>query len=95
MTDKQLSATASTDQTAKAPEWRELGWLPFQVSLEVPAERFTVADLLALRPGQLVRTGWSQGTEVPLRANGQLIGWAEVEAVGDRIGARITELNQV
>jgi len=55
--------------------------------------RFTVRELLRLEPGQIVSTDCSRGAEVPLRANGQVIGWAEFEAVGDHIGARITELN--
>ena len=54
--------------------------------------RFTVGDLLRLCPGAVVSTGWSLGTEIPLYANGQLIGWTELDSVGERIGARITEL---
>jgi flagellar motor switch/type III secretory pathway protein FliN len=47
---------------------------------------------LRLQPGKVVLTHWSRGAEVPLRANGQLIGWVEFEPVGDHIGVRITEL---
>jgi len=75
-----------------AANWRPFGWLPCDLSLEVPVAHFTVRELLRLAPGNIVPTEWSRGAEVPLRANGQLIGWAEFEPVGDHIGARITEL---
>ncbi len=73
-------------------QWRPLWWLPCELTLQLPVARFTVGDLLRLRPGSLVSTGWSRSTEVPLFANGQRIGSSEFEAVGDHIGARITEL---
>ena len=46
----------------------------------------------AIATGGIVASAWSRGTEIPLHANGQLIGWAEFEPVGGHIGARITEL---
>ena len=97
MNEKQLVAEtgspAPPEALPPAADWRQLGWLPCQLSLELPVARFTVRELLRLEPGQIVSTDCSRGAEVPLRANGQVIGWAEFEAVGDHIGARITELN--
>ena len=75
-----------------AASWRQLGWLPCRLSLELPVAQFTVRELLRLTPGKIVPTDWSRGAEIPLRANGQFIGWAEFEPVGDHIGVRITEL---
>jgi len=95
MNEKQLPAgtSATVAETSQpAANWRQLGWLPCKLSLELPVARFTVRELLRLTPGRIVRTEWSRGTEIPLRANGQLIGWAEFEPVGDHIGVRITEL---
>jgi len=71
---------------------RPLWWLPCRLTLQVSLERFTVGELLRLRSGGLVATGWARSKEVPLYANGQRIGSCELEMVGDHIGARILEL---
>jgi flagellar motor switch/type III secretory pathway protein FliN len=68
-----------------------LPWLPFTLSVEIPAVRFTIGDLLGLRTGSIVETGCHQTSDLPLRANGLLIGWTEFEVVGDRLAVRITE----
>lgn len=73
-------------------KWRQLSWLPCDITLDLPVASFTVRDLLQLRAGAVVETCYSRGAEIPLRANGQLIGWAEFEPVADHIGVRITEL---
>jgi len=68
-----------------------LPWLPFTLSVEIPVVRFTIGDLLGLRTGSIVETGCNQTSDLPLRANGLLIGWTEFEVVGDRLAVRITE----
>jgi flagellar motor switch/type III secretory pathway protein FliN len=77
--------------TAKDPT-EEFGWLPCQLSVEIPASRFTVGDLLNLREGSIVETACHYAGDVPLRANGLLIGWTEFEVVGLQLTVRITEL---
>ena len=68
-----------------------LPWLPFTLSVEIPVVRFTIADLLGLEAGSIVETNCHQTSDLPLRANGLLIGWAEFEVVGDCLAVRITE----
>jgi flagellar motor switch/type III secretory pathway protein FliN len=68
-----------------------LPWLPFTLSVEIPVVRFTIGDLLALKAGSIVETGCHPTCDLPLRANGLLIGWAEFEVVGDCLAVRITE----
>ncbi len=96
MSDKQLPADTSSVPLPQPPppaaDWRQVWWLPCKLSLELPLAQFTVRELLRLQAGNIVLTHWSRGAEVPLRANGQLIGWVEFEPVGDHIGVRITEL---
>ena len=95
MNEKQLPAETGEVLPSSPPPtvaWRPLGWLPCKLSLALPVAHFTVGELLRLTPGRIVPTDWSRGAEIPLRANGQLIGWAEFEPVGDHIGVRITEL---
>lgn len=66
-------------------------WLPCMLTLDVPVVRFTIADLLALKPGSIVETACHHTSDVPLRVNQLLIGWTEFEVVGDRLAVRVTE----
>jgi flagellar motor switch/type III secretory pathway protein FliN len=70
----------------------EFSWLPCQLSVEIPVSRFTVGDLLNLKKGSIVETGCHHASDVPLRANGLLIGWTEFEVIGTHLTVRITEL---
>lgn len=69
-----------------------LPWLPCTLTLEVPVIHFTVGDLLKLGKGSVVETACHHTSDIPLRVNGQLIGWTEFEVVGDRLAVRITEI---
>lgn len=68
------------------------GWFPCRLSLEIPVSRFTVGDLLRLRPGSILTTNCHHASDIPLCANGLLIGWTEFEVIGNRLAVRITEL---
>jgi len=67
-------------------------WLPCRLSLDVATPDFTVRDLLRLRIGSIVQTGWPYVSDVPLSVNGKRVGWAKFEVMGDRLAARVTEL---
>lgn len=86
------SETVPQQNPAAEEKWRQFSWLPLDLTLELSVAKFTVRSLLELKAGSVVQTSYSRGTEIPLLANGQLIGWAEFEPVGDHIGVRITEL---
>ncbi len=95
MTNKQLPADtsgASSNAAVTLEKWRPLWWLPCELSPQVSVAKFTVRDLLRLHPGSIVPSQLSCSAEIPLHANGQLIGWTELDSVGEYIGARITEL---
>lgn len=66
--------------------------LPCQLSLEIPIPGFTVSGLLRLSPNDVINTLWLQGSDVPLRVNGKLIGWTEFEVIDDRLAARLTQI---
>ena len=68
------------------------GWLPCQLSVQIPVVSFTVGDLIRLGTGSIVETGSPSTSDVPLRANGLLIAWSEFEVIGNRLALRITEL---
>jgi flagellar motor switch/type III secretory pathway protein FliN len=70
-----------------------LPWLPCKLALDIPVVKFTVRDLLCLGKGSIVETAYHQSSDLPLRVNGQLVGWTEFEVVGDRLAVRLTDLS--
>lgn len=70
-----------------------LPWLPCTLALDIPVVKFTVGDLLSLTRGSIVETAYHQSSDLPLRVNGQLVGWTEFEVVGDRLAVRLTDLS--
>jgi flagellar motor switch/type III secretory pathway protein FliN len=72
--------------------WEEAGWLPCELSVELPVRNLSVRDLLELSIGSLVQTEWKSGQDAPLRVNGRQVGWVEIEQMGDLLGVRLTEL---
>lgn len=72
--------------------WEPVLALPCHLTVDLSLPGFKVADFLGLRPGSVVNTGWGIARDVPLRIQGILIGWGELEGVGARLGVRLTEL---
>jgi flagellar motor switch/type III secretory pathway protein FliN len=70
-----------------------LPWLPCTLALDLTVVRFTVGDLLNLTKGSIVETAYHQSSDLPLRVNGQLVGWTEFEVVGERLAVRLTDLS--
>jgi flagellar motor switch/type III secretory pathway protein FliN len=70
-----------------------LPWLPCSLALDIPIIKFTVGDLLRLNIGSVVETAYHQSSDLPLRVNGQLVGWTEFEVVGERLAVRLTDLS--
>lgn len=70
-----------------------LPWLPCTLAVDLPVVRFRVRDLLCLTKGSVVETGYHQSSDLPLRVNGQLVGWTEFEVVGEQLAVRLTDLS--
>jgi len=89
--------TAKGPSLPERPQERDLGellpWLPCTLALDLPVINFTVGDLLSLTRGSIVETSYHQSSDLPLRVNGQLVGWTEFEVVGDRLAVRLTDLS--
>lgn len=85
----QPAAIAEAEGSA---DWTAIQFLSCHVRAEINVPRFTVRDLFCLEAGSIVDSGWLQSSDVPLRANTQLIGWAEFEVIGDQLAVRVTEL---
>jgi flagellar motor switch/type III secretory pathway protein FliN len=104
MTTSPKSATPIIESKAPAPAHlperppeRDPGeflpWLPCTLALDLPVVNFTVGDLLNLTKGSIVETAYHQSSDLPLRVNGQLVGWTEFEVVGERLAVRLTDLS--
>jgi flagellar motor switch protein FliN/FliY len=72
--------------------WEQLQWLPCNLAVELSVPRVTVGDILRLAPQTVVETRWQQNADVPIRANGQLVAWAEFEGVDEKLAVRVTRL---
>lgn len=72
--------------------WSEYSWLICNVNVDIPVAGFTVRQLLQLQPGTLVESSWEQAKELPLCVNGEQIGVAQFDPVGDCLAVRISEL---
>jgi flagellar motor switch/type III secretory pathway protein FliN len=84
-------------QLVEKPQERDLceslPWLPCTLAVDLPVINFTVSDLLSLSAGSVVETAYHQSSDLPLRVNGQLVGWTEFEVVGERLAVRLTDLS--
>ncbi|MGH9412364.1 MAG: FliM/FliN family flagellar motor switch protein [Terriglobales bacterium] len=72
--------------------WTDLQWLPCNLEVRLSVPHFTVGDVLRMAPQAVVETQWQQNADVPVRANGQLLAWAEFEGVDEKLAVRITRL---
>jgi flagellar motor switch/type III secretory pathway protein FliN len=94
MIDAKLTTPAhSADQPQERDPGEFLPWLPCTLALDLPVVNFTVGDLLSLTSGSIVETAYHQSSDLPLRVNGQLVGWTEFEVVGERLAVRLTDLS--
>jgi len=66
--------------------------LPVELDVAIPVREFRVRNLLALEPGQLIETQWTQGTDMPLSAGDVQLAWSEFEVVDSQLAVRVTRL---
>jgi flagellar motor switch/type III secretory pathway protein FliN len=81
-------AEAETEEA----RWRPVLELPCQLAVDLPLPDFLLADFLKLQVGSVVPTRWRLAQDVPLRINGTLVAWGELEGAGARLAVRVTEL---
>jgi flagellar motor switch/type III secretory pathway protein FliN len=90
------SSVTGPQAVEKLPELdpgESLPWLPCTLALDLPVVKFSVGDLLSLACGSIVETAYHQSSDLPLRVNGQLVGWTEFEVVGERLAVRLTDIS--
>jgi len=72
--------------------WAEVLDLACDLTVDLMVPSFKLANFVALQAQSVVATATRLGRDVPLRVNGQLIAWGEIEAVGGRMAVRVTAL---
>ncbi|MGH9474939.1 MAG: FliM/FliN family flagellar motor switch protein [Terriglobales bacterium] len=87
-----LAPLARAPEAADGDRWEDLQWLPCALTVELSVPHFTVGDVLRMAPQSVVETRWQQNADVPIRANGQLLAWAEFEGVDEKLAVRVTRL---
>ncbi|HEY7098550.1 MAG TPA: FliM/FliN family flagellar motor C-terminal domain-containing protein [Terriglobales bacterium] len=85
------AAVIQKDEAAIPDPWAHLLELPCDLTAELAIPAFKVSDLLRLAPQSIINSQWRVGLDVPLRVNGNLVAWAEIEVVRDRLALRLTE----
>jgi len=83
---------AKPSPDAEEPRWRPVLPLHCQFTVDLLLPGFKVRDFLALHPGSVVGTDWAATRDVPLRVNGILVGWGEMESSSNQLAVRVTEL---
>ena len=66
--------------------------LPVEVEVGIPVKGFRVRNLLALAPGVVVESEWSQGDDMPLAAGDVQLAWSEFEVIDTQMAVRLTRL---
>ena len=72
--------------------WRPVMELACQLTADLAIPGCKVKDFLMLKNGSVLSTRWGVTKDIPVRVNGVLIGWAELESVNNVLCVRITEL---
>lgn len=72
---------------------KTLGDAPVEVSVELARIRLTLAELQALRVGEVVASGAPIGEHVRLRVGDVVIGEGELVEIDGQIGVRLASLD--
>lgn len=74
------------------PGWPVLSQLTVPLSAEVALKGFKIRDLVALKQGQVIESGWRETEDVPVKVGGVQVGWSEFEVVEQKLQVRMTRL---
>jgi flagellar motor switch/type III secretory pathway protein FliN len=66
--------------------------VPFRVSITIPVLGLKLRDLSNLQVGRLFATAISAAEDVPVRAGGAVLGWAELDNMEGQMAVRLTRL---
>jgi flagellar motor switch protein FliN/FliY len=65
--------------------------VPIDIEIELGRRVMTIAQLLDLGPGSVIRMARSAGDNIDILVGGALIGYGEIVIIEDAVGIRITD----
>ena len=71
-----------------------MAMLPIDVEARLDERMVTMKDLVALRPGSVLRLARSAGERIDILAGGTVLGYGEVVVVENVLGIRVTDIYQ-
>jgi flagellar motor switch protein FliN/FliY len=75
------------------PEIGHILDVPFQVEVELDRRILSVAEILQLKHGSVIKMTRSAGENIDVVIGGSLIGFGEIVIIEDLMGVRITDFN--
>lgn len=87
-------ATVVADMQRPEPLSDAVNEVPVELRVEIGRVIVRVADLAALRPGEILTTGSPVGARVVLRAAGEIVATGELCDVEGELGVRVLELTR-
>jgi flagellar motor switch protein FliN/FliY len=71
-----------------------LGDVPISIDVELARRMMTVAQILALGPGSVIKMPRSAGDNIDILVGGAQIGSGEIVIIEETVGVRITDFNE-
>jgi flagellar motor switch protein FliN len=71
-----------------------MAMLPIDIEARLDERTVTMKELIALRPGSLLRLARSAGERVDVLAGGTVLGYGEVVVVENVLGIRVTDIHE-
>ena len=68
--------------------------VPLLLEARVPCEALSIATLLALEPGQVVRTKRAAGDSVDVSVSDQCVATAELIVIENRLAIRVSDFSE-
>jgi len=65
--------------------------IPVDVEVELDRKTMTVAEVLDLNAGSVIRMTRSAGENIDILVGGSLVGFGEIVIIEDAVGVRITD----
>ena len=67
--------------------------IPMEIEIELGRKVMTIARLLDLGPGSVIRIARSAGDNIDILVGGTLVGYGEIVLIEDAVGIRITDFS--
>jgi flagellar motor switch/type III secretory pathway protein FliN len=74
--------------------WGAYAEVEARLSVDVPLPRLSLKELLAMKPGTLLKSDWQLSQDVSLRVGDVFLAFVSCEPAGEKLGVRINGFDQ-